>query len=73
MPKIEVKSDLSGTVWKILVAPGQKVSEGDTLILIESMKMEVPIIADEPGTVVEVRFNEGDAVSRGQVAAILDV
>ena len=73
MPQIEVKSDLSGTVWKILVAPGQKVSEGDTLILIESMKMEVPIIADEPGTVVEVYFKEGDTVAKGQVAAILDV
>lgn len=72
MAKFEAKSEVNGAVWKILTQPGQKVSAGDTLVLIESMKMEIPVIADEDGTVVAIQAKEGDAVVEGQVIAVLE-
>jgi acetyl-CoA carboxylase biotin carboxyl carrier protein len=71
MAKFEAKSEVNGAVWKIQVQPGQKVGAGDTLVLIESMKMEIPVIADEDGTVVAIQVKEGDAVVEGQVIVML--
>ncbi len=66
MADIELKSEITGTIWKIEVKPGDKVSEGDTLIIIESMKMEIPVLAGEDGTVGEILVKEEEAVSEGQ-------
>lgn len=72
MAKFEVKSEVSGSVWKIQVEPGQRVSAGDALVLIESMKMEIPVIAEEDGIVISVRVEEGEAVAEGQVVVTLE-
>lgn len=73
MADIEVKSDIAGAVWKILVEPGTKVEEDDTLMILESMKMEIPISAPEDGTVKSIALAEGDAVVEGQLVLVLSV
>jgi acetyl-CoA carboxylase biotin carboxyl carrier protein len=72
MAKIEVKSEITGTVWQIKAKPGDKVDDGDTLIVIESMKMEIPVITEDGGTVTEILVKEKDPVAEGQVVAILE-
>ena len=72
MARIEIKSEITGTVWKLKASPGDKVESGDTLVVIESMKMEIPVITEDPGTVLEIRVKEKDPVAEGQVVAVLD-
>ena len=72
MARIEVKSEITGTVWKIDSAPGDKVEGGDTLMIIESMKMEIPVITEDGGTVKEILVQPKDPVAEGQVVAILE-
>jgi acetyl-CoA carboxylase biotin carboxyl carrier protein len=72
MAKLAVKSEVSGSVWKIEVALGQKVAEGDTLLLIESMKMEIPVIAEKAGTVASILVAEGDGIVEGQSVVTLE-
>jgi acetyl-CoA carboxylase biotin carboxyl carrier protein len=72
MARIEIKSEITGTVWQLKTKPGDKVESGDTLIVIESMKMEIPVITEDAGTVKEIRVKEKDPVAEGQVVAILD-
>jgi len=72
MARIEIKSEITGTVWKLTSKPGDRVASGDTLIIIESMKMEIPVITEDPGTVKEILVKEKDPVAEGQVVAILD-
>jgi acetyl-CoA carboxylase biotin carboxyl carrier protein len=72
MARIEIKSEITGTVWKLTSKPGDRVESGDTLIIIESMKMEIPVITEDPGTVKEIRVKEKEPVAEGQVVAILD-
>ncbi len=67
-----VKSEITGTVWKILIKPGDAVSEDDILMILESMKMEIPITAPEDGVVKEIFVLEGDLIAEGQVAVLLD-
>jgi len=73
MSKREARSEVSGFVWKIEAAPGQRVAKGDTLILIESMKMEIPVIAEVDGVVVAITVEEGAAVNEGSTVAILEM
>jgi acetyl-CoA carboxylase biotin carboxyl carrier protein len=68
---IEVEAHVTGTIWKLEVAVGDAVAEGDTVAIIESMKMEMPVEAEEPGTVVEIRAGEGASVAEGDVLVIL--
>lgn len=68
---MRIESEVTGVVCRIEAQPGQVVAEGDTLLLVESMKMEIPICADRAGTVAEVLVAEGDMVSDGQVVAVL--
>ena len=70
MPDIE--AHITGTVWKIEVAPGDKVDEGDTVVVLESMKMEMPVEAEDAGTVVEIRCEEGQAVNEGDTLVVLE-
>jgi acetyl-CoA carboxylase biotin carboxyl carrier protein len=70
--RIEIKSEITGTVWKVLSRPGDTVESGDTLVIVESMKMEIPVITEDPGKVLEIRVKEKDPVAEGQVVAVLD-
>jgi acetyl-CoA carboxylase biotin carboxyl carrier protein len=70
MARIEVKSEITGTVWQVKSKAGDKVESGDTLIVIESMKMEIPVITEDSGTVKEILVKEKDPVSEGQVVAV---
>ena len=67
----EVPAHITGTVWKIEVKVGQKVASGDTLVILESMKMEMPVEATEAGTVKEIRCKETQAVNEGDVLVVL--
>ena len=72
MTRIEVKSEITGTVWKLKAKPGDNLESGDTLILIESIKMEIPVMTEDGGTVKEILVKENDPVTEGQVVAILE-
>lgn len=72
MARIEVKSEITGTVWKVTSKPGDAVAEGDTLLIIESMKMEIPVITEDPGIVKEILVQEKQAVAEGQVVVVLE-
>lgn len=72
MPRSEVKSEIAGTVLRVKCKPGDRVDSGDTLVVIESMRMEIPVIAKDPGTVKDVMVDENDHVVEGQVIATLD-
>jgi biotin carboxyl carrier protein len=69
---IEIHSDVTGTVWKIEVAEGQAVRAGDTLLIVESMKMEIAIAAETDAVVAKLLVSESDAVAEGQTLAILE-
>ena len=72
MARIEVKSEITGTVWQLKSKPGDTVESGDTLIVIESMKMEIPVITEDGGVVKEILVKEKEPVSEGQVVAVLE-
>ena len=72
MAKLAAKSEVSGSVCKIEVVFGQKVAEGDTLVLIESMKMEIPVIAEQAGTVASILVADGGAITEGQSVVTLE-
>jgi acetyl-CoA carboxylase biotin carboxyl carrier protein len=67
-----IEAHITGTVWKIEVEVGDTVEEGDTVVVLESMKMEMPIEAEDEGTVSEIRCAEGQAVSEGETLVVLD-
>jgi acetyl-CoA carboxylase biotin carboxyl carrier protein len=67
----EVCAHITGTVWKIEKQPGDDVSEGDTVVILESMKMEMPVEAPASGKVQSINVKEGDAVDEGAVVAII--
>lgn len=71
MSAIDIESSVTGTVWKIEAAVGDTVASGDVIMIIESMKMEIPIEAEEAGTLTEILVAEGDAVSEDQPLARL--
>ncbi len=68
----EVKAELVGNLWKIVVEVGQTVDEDDTLMILESMKMEIPITSPTAGTVTQILVAEGEVVQEGQTVAIVD-
>lgn len=65
MKLTQVKATMAGIVWKVLVKVGEEVTEGQELIMIESMKMEIPIISEEDGVVRSIFVNEGDFINEG--------
>ena len=67
-----VEAEMVANVWKVLVATGAQVAEGDTLVILESMKMEIPVEAPVAGTVVELRVKPEDQVQEGDVLAVID-
>ena len=72
MSKIEAKADVTGSVWKIVAAVGAPLEAGGVIMILESMKMEIPVQAEDGGTLLELTVAEGDAVSEGQVVAVLE-
>jgi acetyl-CoA carboxylase biotin carboxyl carrier protein len=66
-----VEAHITGTVWRIEVAVGDNVEEGDTVVILESMKMEMPVEAEDEGTVAEIRCAEGQPVSEGDTLVVL--
>ncbi len=67
----EVLSPITGSVWRVLVREGVPVGEGETLVILESMKMEIRVKAPRTGTLVETRVKEGDSVLEDDVIAII--
>ena len=67
----EVVAEMVANVWKVVVSQGDEVAEGDTLVILESMKMEIPVITETGGTVTELKVNEGDVVQEGDVIAVI--
>ncbi|GAB2810424.1 biotin/lipoyl-binding carrier protein [Actinocorallia aurea] len=67
----EVRAELVSNVWKVLVAEGDRVAEGDELVILESMKMEIPVLAEIPGVVAQVRVAEGDVLQEGDLIAVV--
>jgi acetyl-CoA carboxylase biotin carboxyl carrier protein len=67
----EVRAEMVANVWKVVASQGDQVEEGDTLVILESMKMEIPVLAEEPGTVTQLRVAEGDVVQEGYVIAVI--
>ncbi|MGE0874723.1 MAG: biotin/lipoyl-binding carrier protein [Burkholderiales bacterium] len=72
MARIKVNAEVTGSVWKIITQQGQALAAGDTIMILESMKMEIPVIAEDGGTLVELHVAEGEPVSEGQLVATLD-
>lgn len=73
MADLEVKSEITGTVWKIISKEGDEVQEDDTMMILESMKMEIPLSAPEDGTIRRIVVSEGDAIAEGDLVAVLEV
>lgn len=69
---VEVRAHITGTVWKVKVAAGDRVEEDDVLVILESMKMEMPVVAPESGRVVSVSVDEGAAVEEDDLLVVLE-
>ena len=67
----EVRAEMVANVWKVVVAEGERVADGDTLVILESMKMEIPVISETEGTVTALNVAEGDVVQEGDVIAVI--
>jgi acetyl-CoA carboxylase biotin carboxyl carrier protein len=67
----DIEAHITGTVWKIEVAVGDPIAEGDTVVILESMKMEMPVEAEDEGTVKEILCEEGQAVNEGDTLVVL--
>jgi acetyl-CoA carboxylase biotin carboxyl carrier protein len=65
----EVRAEMVANVWKVLVSEGDHVDEGDTLVILESMKMEIPLLAEDGGTVTKLYVAEGDVVQEDELIA----
>ena len=68
----QVEAHITGTVWKIEVSVGDQVQEGDPVVILESMKMEMPVEAEDDGKVAEIRCEEGQSVSEGDVLVVTE-
>jgi acetyl-CoA carboxylase biotin carboxyl carrier protein len=71
MAEIRVRSEIAGSVWKIEVAVGDTVAEDDPLVILESMKMEIPLLAPQAGVVRAILVAEGEPITEGDIAVIL--
>jgi acetyl-CoA carboxylase biotin carboxyl carrier protein len=69
---MEVRAEMVANVWKVVVAQGDSVADGDTLVILESMKMEIPVLAEGDGTVSAMHVAEGDVVQEGDVIAVIE-
>lgn len=72
MAELRVKSEITGKVWQIEASIGQELAEEDTIIILESMKMEIPVLAPAGGVLKEILVAEGDSVHEGQEVAVME-
>ncbi|MEV6985102.1 biotin/lipoyl-binding carrier protein [Sphaerisporangium sp. NPDC051017] len=68
----EVRAEMVANVWKVVVAEGESVNEGDTLVILESMKMEIPVLAEDSGVVTGLKVAEGDVIQEGDLIAVIE-
>ncbi|MGH9135921.1 MAG: biotin/lipoyl-binding carrier protein [Acidimicrobiales bacterium] len=68
----EIKAEITANVWQVRVEPGQQVEEGDELVVLESMKMEIPVVSPLAGTITEVRVVPETQVQEGDVLAVIE-
>jgi len=68
----DVRAEIVASVLEVVVSEGDQIGEGDTLVLLESMKMEIPVTTEVPGTVLEIGVAEGDVVTEGDLIADID-
>jgi biotin carboxyl carrier protein len=67
----EIRAEMVANVWKVVASAGDTVAEGDTLVILESMKMEIPVVAEGDGTVQQLAVAEGDVVQEGDLIAVI--
>ena len=68
----EIRAEMVANVWKVVASAGDEVEEGDTLVILESMKMEIPVLAESEGTIAQMAVNEGDVVQEGDLIAVIE-
>ena len=68
----EVRAEMVANVWKVVAAEGDAVGDGDTLVILESMKMEIPVLAEDSGTLTRLAVAEGDVVQEGDLIAVIE-
>jgi len=68
----EIRAEMVANVWKVVVSEGDEVEDGDTLVILESMKMEIPVIAETSGRVASLEVSEGDVIQEGDLIAVID-
>ena len=68
----EIRAEMVANVWKIVAAEGDSVADGDTLVILESMKMEIPVIAEATGRLARLAVSEGDVVQEGDLIAVIE-
>ncbi|HEX5594641.1 MAG TPA: biotin/lipoyl-binding carrier protein [Micromonosporaceae bacterium] len=68
----EIRAEMVANVWKVVASTGDSVDEGDTLVILESMKMEIPVVAESDGVVQQIAVNEGDVVQEGDLIAVIE-
>ncbi|MEP6696077.1 MAG: biotin/lipoyl-binding carrier protein [Pseudonocardiales bacterium] len=68
---VEIRAEMVSNVWKVVVAEGDEVQDGDTLVILESMKMEIPVLAESAGRVTQLAVSEGDVIQEGDLIALI--
>ncbi len=68
----EISAEMVANIWRVVAAEGEQVEDGATLVILESMKMEIPVLAEAPGTVTKLAVAEGDVVQEGDLIAIVE-
>ena len=68
----EIRAEMVANVWKVVVTEGDVVSDGDTVVILESMKMEIPVVSEADGTIAKLAVSEGDVVQEGDLIAVLE-
>lgn len=72
MAGTKIATDVAGNVWKIVAKVGDRIAEDETILIMESMKMEIPVVAPRDGTLRELLVEEGDAIAEGETVALID-
>jgi biotin carboxyl carrier protein len=72
MQVAEVRAEMVANVWKVVAAEGDAVADGDTLVILESMKMEIPVLAEDSGTLTRLAVAEGDVIQEGDLIAVIE-
>jgi biotin carboxyl carrier protein len=68
----EIRAEMVANVWKVVASAGDSIDDGDTLVILESMKMEIPVVSESAGVVKEIAVNEGDVVQEGDLIAVIE-